>query len=327
MRRRVVSGLSEKGIVMKSLLSVSVLAALALVSPALGQASGDLRVRAEIRAPDDGQWAAGESLGNVEFRVRARYSAIYYGGVVRSDDYRFSVQLSFTDISDFSSQFAGSRYNTDYDVYINNAFVGRADTNAETFGISELEYDSRHAEAPALPLPAAFPEPVNVGDTVRIFVASAGAAPEIGASLPSGQPLFQSVFAERFSRGDVNQDGKVNMEDFAYLAANYDPYHRTGQHIGPGRGDFSGDNLADQADYALFVQNWDANGNPPAEPVAIAPQCRADFNNDGPVTTQDLFAFLNAWFAGSPQADIDQSGSVASADIFEFVNAWFAGCV
>jgi hypothetical protein len=55
------------------------------------------------------------------------------------------------------------------------------------------------------------------------------------------------------------------------------------------------------------------------------PCCKADFNQSGAISVQDIFDFLNAWFAGSPTADID-GGGLAVSDIFAFLNAWFAGC-
>jgi hypothetical protein len=54
--------------------------------------------------------------------------------------------------------------------------------------------------------------------------------------------------------------------------------------------------------------------------------CRADFNNDGDDTLQDLFDYLGAWFAQQPTADIDGQGGVTVLDLFEFLAAWFAGC-
>ncbi|HMN41639.1 MAG TPA: hypothetical protein PKE29_12395 [Phycisphaerales bacterium] len=67
--------------------------------------------------------------------------------------------------------------------------------------------------------------------------------------------------------------------------------------------------------------------------------CRADFNRDGTFEVQDIFDFLNAWFAGCmvvgvtppstyncPQpADFNGSGALEVQDIFDFLNAWFAG--
>ena len=56
------------------------------------------------------------------------------------------------------------------------------------------------------------------------------------------------------------------------------------------------------------------------------PACRADFDGSGALAPDDIFAFLNAWFAGNISADYDQSGSLSVQDIFDFINAWFAGC-
>jgi hypothetical protein len=57
-------------------------------------------------------------------------------------------------------------------------------------------------------------------------------------------------------------------------------------------------------------------------PVAC---CPANFDHTGGLAVQDIFDFLNAWFAGEPRADFD-GGGLAVSDIFAFLNAWFAGC-
>jgi aminopeptidase N len=54
--------------------------------------------------------------------------------------------------------------------------------------------------------------------------------------------------------------------------------------------------------------------------------CRADIDGDGVLTVQDIFDFLTAWFAGTPQGDFDSSGTLTAVDIFDFLSAWFAGC-
>ncbi|MBY0310559.1 MAG: hypothetical protein K2W85_00665 [Phycisphaerales bacterium] len=56
-----------------------------------------------------------------------------------------------------------------------------------------------------------------------------------------------------------------------------------------------------------------------------AKPCIADFDLDGQVTTQDIFGFLNAWFASLPSANIN-GGPLDVNDIFDFLNLWFAGC-
>lgn len=57
-----------------------------------------------------------------------------------------------------------------------------------------------------------------------------------------------------------------------------------------------------------------------------APSCPADFNQSGGLTVQDIFEFLNAWFAGQNAADFDGAGGLTVNDVFAFLNAWFTGC-
>ncbi|HMN42004.1 MAG TPA: GC-type dockerin domain-anchored protein [Phycisphaerales bacterium] len=54
--------------------------------------------------------------------------------------------------------------------------------------------------------------------------------------------------------------------------------------------------------------------------------CAGDFNCSGTLSVQDIFDFLNAWFAADPRADFN-GGGLAVQDIFDFLNAWFAGCL
>ncbi len=62
--------------------------------------------------------------------------------------------------------------------------------------------------------------------------------------------------------------------------------------------------------------------------VTNTPCCYADYNKAGGVTVNDIFDFLNDWFAGSPYANTGGNGSggvLAVQNIFDFLNAWFAG--
>lgn len=61
-------------------------------------------------------------------------------------------------------------------------------------------------------------------------------------------------------------------------------------------------------------------------PFEFPGACLSDFNASGSVDAADIFAFLNAWFAGEARADVDASGTVTQSDLFSFINAWFAGC-
>lgn len=54
--------------------------------------------------------------------------------------------------------------------------------------------------------------------------------------------------------------------------------------------------------------------------------CRADFNTDNIVNTNDLFGFLNAWFAQDPRTDLDVNDTIDIQDVFNYLNTWFAGC-
>jgi glucose/arabinose dehydrogenase len=54
-------------------------------------------------------------------------------------------------------------------------------------------------------------------------------------------------------------------------------------------------------------------------------QCPADINGDG-LNIDDIFIFLNLWFAGDVRADFNGLDGVNIDDIFIYLNAWFAGC-
>jgi hypothetical protein len=291
----------------------------------------DYRIRAALRSPANGQWGQDESLGNAEFRIQSRFLHVYYGGVSRNDDYRFTIGLDFTAISGFSTQFAASPYNTDYDVYIENAFIGRLDMNAQTFGQGALEYDSRHATPPALPVPENFPAIVNTSDVIR-FYAAAPVLPAIGDPRPAGAALVQAAFEERFARGDANQDGHVDLDDYAYLASSYDPFHVLGEHIGPGAGDFTADNLCDHADYAVLVENWDSHDDVPPEPAPVARPCYANCDSSvvAPVlNVLDFNCFLNRFTAGDAWANCDGSTAAPALNVLDFncfLNQFTAGC-
>jgi hypothetical protein len=50
---------------------------------------------------------------------------------------------------------------------------------------------------------------------------------------------------------------------------------------------------------------------------------RADYNDDGMISVQDIFDFLTGWFGFSVNADFDGNGLLSVQDIFSFLEAWF----
>jgi hypothetical protein len=54
--------------------------------------------------------------------------------------------------------------------------------------------------------------------------------------------------------------------------------------------------------------------------------CPVDFDDDGVVEVQDLFDYIEAWFAGDCRADFNNINGLTVQDIFDYISAWFAGC-
>lgn len=60
-----------------------------------------------------------------------------------------------------------------------------------------------------------------------------------------------------------------------------------------------------------------------------APVCPCDINHNGTLSVQDLFDFLNLYFAADMQADFNNSGTLSIQDLFDFIGCFFAppsGC-
>ncbi len=76
--------------------------------------------------------------------------------------------------------------------------------------------------------------------------------------------------------------------------------------------------------------NTTFNGAPLCNPSGnnSSPCCRADFNHVNGLSIQDIFDYLNAWFAGSLTTDTENNGAgpLTIQSIFNFLNLWFAGC-
>jgi hypothetical protein len=56
------------------------------------------------------------------------------------------------------------------------------------------------------------------------------------------------------------------------------------------------------------------------------PTCPADFNQDGLISPDDIFAFLTEWFVGGPRADVAPPAGIDVQDIFAYLATWFVGC-
>ena len=67
-------------------------------------------------------------------------------------------------------------------------------------------------------------------------------------------------------------------------------------------------------------------GNSEGWVAYLGPACRADFNKDGAVTSQDFFDYLNAWAERSIFADWDYDGVVNTIDFLAFLNDYARGC-
>lgn len=76
---------------------------------------------------------------------------------------------------------------------------------------------------------------------------------------------------------------------------------------------------------AAFINSASACNN---SGNALTPCCYADFDHSGTSNVQDIFSFLNSWFASSVFARVGGDGSTGAPevqDIFSFLNAWFSG--
>lgn len=60
--------------------------------------------------------------------------------------------------------------------------------------------------------------------------------------------------------------------------------------------------------------------------VRLGARCRPDVNSDAELSTQDIFDYLNLFFASNPAADYNGSGGTDLQDVFDFLNGWFTGC-
>lgn len=85
------------------------------------------------------------------------------------------------------------------------------------------------------------------------------------------------------------------------------------------------------AGQAYFIRIGSRFGNVGSGTLAISlpGSCPCDFDASGAVNLDDIFIYLNAWFAQDPRTDFDRSGAINLDDLFQFIACFFArpaGC-
>jgi hypothetical protein len=83
---------------------------------------------------------------------------------------------------------------------------------------------------------------------------------------------------------------------------------------------------SDTGEYVIVFTNACGSVTSRSAALMVTGGCAGDFNADGALDSQDLFAFLAAFFAQSLAADFDQDGEVNAQDFFAFLAAVFSGC-
>lgn len=156
----------------------------------------------------------------------------------------------------------------------------------------------------------------NVGTSLAIaaVISSTPAAPCLGIDADDRGHVFTSVNGAviEFARNSTGAWTRV-------LAGDFDAMPAAG-------GNFRVARSRSNISRAIHDQpEWTSAFLPDTFAPSI-PDCVADFNLSGNATVQDLFDFLEAWFAGDLSADINENMSVTVQDIFEFLRAWFNGC-
>ncbi|MCC6320976.1 MAG: hypothetical protein IT438_06000 [Phycisphaerales bacterium] len=58
---------------------------------------------------------------------------------------------------------------------------------------------------------------------------------------------------------------------------------------------------------------------------STSPCCKADYNQVGGISVQDIFDYLAGYFSTEDCANINQTGGISVQDIFDFLSAYFAG--
>jgi hypothetical protein len=92
------------------------------------------------------------------------------------------------------------------------------------------------------------------------------------------------------------------------------------------------DTVAPATVLSRFINATSACNSPVTTPGSlgntVVPCCYANYNHNSSIEVQDIFDFLNDWFAGKKAAIVGgngTSGTLQVQNIFDFLNSWFAG--
>jgi hypothetical protein len=105
----------------------------------------------------------------------------------------------------------------------------------------------------------------------------------------------------------------VTLSDTAGKIAGSHTFHLTISNVSP----------ADLGSYTCLIGN---PCNSVTSNAGVLSACYADYDCSGMVSIQDIFTFLNDWFAGVPATDINGVGGISVQDIFDYLSTWFTGC-
>ncbi len=143
--------------------------------------------------------------------------------------------------------------------------------------------------------------------------------------------------SEHMALVDIDQDADLDVVLASELSDDIDAW------INSGAGVFACHSAYASGNNPVYVVTADMNDDGGVDVVAInkdddsfaillnscsnRPACRANFNSDCAVNSQDFFDFLSCFFTpGCPGADFNLDGFVNSQDFFDFITAFFSPC-